>query len=465
MKIAGKFSLITCLSIILLLVGIVAFLNFSVPKAIKNELNRQVFQLTGYHLILDGGLGWSIFPLGVTAHKVALNNPPEFGPTPFIAAEEVRFSVKVLPLFYHQVEIKKILVKGLDIQLIKNVRGKGNWERFINVLNAPHTGHAFQSANHLPANHLPEKRLWTINVSGDLIYNAKNAEFSIPTFKVNYKNTHFEGNLIGNLNPLLSATGELQSEALSVGNLVFKHLRSAIDVQGSLIRLNAITANLYDGAYDGHVLINFHGETPTITLSGKVADANAGLLFKDFISNIPFTGTLNAATQLSFFAGSAERICESLNGNLHINVQNGVLHGVNIPALIELGQAVIKLQTIPTFSNLNQTEFGNLKATFQIKNGIMMNEDLTLQSKLLAATGHGKINLAQKKIDYAINANLVGQALMIPIYVRGDFDHPQVGLNTSHLPQSTKGFHKDIDQLKEKLLKKLGKFNVASLLG
>lgn len=456
MKRISKFSIIILVIVTLLTGAFIGIMNASVPLVIREELNKQVYRLTGSSLSINSEMQWSFFPLGITAHKLVLSNPPEFGPTPLATAEEVRFSVNVLPLFSHKVEIKKILVKEINLQLIKTISGKENWKRFLNLINAKTPIKPEKNSRHAV---ITEKPLWILNITGDLIYNRKNDEFSIPTFGVKINKTFFEGNLTGTLNPTLSAKGEIHSQTLQIGNLIFKDLHSSVDVQGSLISLSALKAKLNEGDYTGNILINMHREPPVVTLSGKLTNANVASFFKDMISNIPFSGKMNATTQLSFVVGEGKYLQKTLNGNLHIDVTDGVLRGVNIPALIELGQALLQQKTIPNFAHVNQTDFGVLKGSFLIRNGIMTNQDLSLLSTQLEATGHGKINLVEESIDYFIQAGLVGHKTRIPIHIQGNFNKPSI--NVPSVQVNREVLTESINKLKEKLNNRLKKFNLA----
>jgi AsmA protein len=240
------------------------------------------------------------------------------------------------------------------------------------------------------------------------------------------------------------------------------------DIKNAILALKPLTANLYEGDYTGDILIDMRPSIPTVALNGMLKKANASLLFTNIMqkNNYPFTGTLDMSTMLKFTLGEPYTLRKTLNGNITIRLQNGVLHGINIPALIELGQAFFQQTALPPVAK-NQTDFGVMKGTFQIQNGVMVNQDLTLQSSELTATGWGKINLVDEKIDYHLKAGLVGHQTAVPILIRGNIDHPMVMPDTEQLATETLKEH--VNQLKDKLKEKYGdklkSFNLASLLG
>ncbi|HHJ20633.1 MAG TPA: AsmA family protein [Gammaproteobacteria bacterium] len=119
--------------VILLIVGLViAGISFVVttldPNDYKAEIAAQVKKATGRELTLAGDIEWSFFPsLGLTLGKTSLANAPGFGKQPFAELEAVDVHVALLPLLKKQVQAKKILLKGVSLNLEKNAQGKDNW--------------------------------------------------------------------------------------------------------------------------------------------------------------------------------------------------------------------------------------------------------------------------------------------------------------------------------------------------
>jgi AsmA protein len=58
-----------------------------------------------------------------------LSNLPGFGSEPFLAFNHAAVRVKLLPLLHEDLEVARVELDGLDLRLIKNAAGKGNWER------------------------------------------------------------------------------------------------------------------------------------------------------------------------------------------------------------------------------------------------------------------------------------------------------------------------------------------------
>ena len=93
-----------------------------------------------------------------------------------------------------------------------------------------------------------------------------------------------------------------------------------------------------------------------------------------------------------------------------------------------------------------QTDFSEMIASFDIKNGVAHNEDLSMKSPLLRVTGAGDIDIANETINYlakpTVVASLKGQGgagleelngLTVPIKLTGTFAKPSYGIDFAGL--------------------------------
>lgn len=119
------------LSILILLLVTTVFLltMFVSPNRFKPLIVEQVKKNVGRDLSIDGDLSWSFFPnLGMKVGHMVLNNPAGFKQKTFAEIQNATLSVQLLPLLHGQIESKGILLDGMKLYLIKNAKGKTNWE-------------------------------------------------------------------------------------------------------------------------------------------------------------------------------------------------------------------------------------------------------------------------------------------------------------------------------------------------
>jgi AsmA protein len=115
--------------VFLIVIAIFTLPFFVDPNDFKPEIASAVKDKTGRDLILTGELKLSIFPwLGITTGQMALGNAAGFQERPFATLEESDIKVKLLPLLTKKIEISRIIIKGLIINLSKNPQGISNWD-------------------------------------------------------------------------------------------------------------------------------------------------------------------------------------------------------------------------------------------------------------------------------------------------------------------------------------------------
>ena len=101
------------------------------PNDYKPQIAAAVKRATGRELVLEGKLALSVFPwIALELGPASLGNPTGFPAQPFVSFKHASVRVRLLPLLWKRLEIGKVELDGLDLKLLKNAAGKGNWEGF-----------------------------------------------------------------------------------------------------------------------------------------------------------------------------------------------------------------------------------------------------------------------------------------------------------------------------------------------
>ncbi len=100
------------------------------PNDHKQEIIAEVQKATGRDLAIDGDIGLSVFPwLGLELNGLSLSNASGFGDQPFAALDHVQVRVNLVPLILQQtLEVDKVQVEGLELNLAKSKSGVTNWD-------------------------------------------------------------------------------------------------------------------------------------------------------------------------------------------------------------------------------------------------------------------------------------------------------------------------------------------------
>jgi AsmA protein len=113
-------------AVILALLAVWLFVN---PNDYKERIEQDVKSSTGRDLVLAGPIKLSVFPwIALQLGPVSLGNPPGFGAGPFASVQYASLRVKLVPLLRKRLQIGHIEIDGLDLHLMRNAQGQGNWE-------------------------------------------------------------------------------------------------------------------------------------------------------------------------------------------------------------------------------------------------------------------------------------------------------------------------------------------------
>lgn len=125
-----KIALYLFAFIIVLIIAAVIILPLVInPNDFKPEIQTAVNDATGRNLVIEGDLELSVFPwIGVSTGKLILSNAQGFSKQNFAEIEESNIKVKLLPLLSKQLEVNRIVLKGLVLNLAKNKQGISNWD-------------------------------------------------------------------------------------------------------------------------------------------------------------------------------------------------------------------------------------------------------------------------------------------------------------------------------------------------
>jgi len=96
---------------------------------LKEQVIVRFEQKTGHTLRIDAPIQWSIFPwLGLKLEKVTVGNAPGFGDEPLAAIDVLDVKVGLIPLLEKRIAVDTVVLRGVDINLMRNKAGQANWE-------------------------------------------------------------------------------------------------------------------------------------------------------------------------------------------------------------------------------------------------------------------------------------------------------------------------------------------------
>ncbi len=125
-----RYLLIGLGTVILLMVASMAvFIAVFDANAYKEDISKLVREQTGRELQFQGDIGLTIFPaLGIELGSMTFSNAAGFGELPMARVGLVSVSVDLVSLLRFAPEIDKLILRDLEINLIRNKAGVSNWD-------------------------------------------------------------------------------------------------------------------------------------------------------------------------------------------------------------------------------------------------------------------------------------------------------------------------------------------------
>lgn len=249
----------------------------------------------------------------------------------------------------------------------------------------------------------------------------------------------------------LNASGSIKIGSLKVANVKAANVRVDVKAANGRVDVSPIAANLYQGTLAGGLSVQA-AATPVVAVKQNLAGINVGPLLKDAANFDSLEGKGNLSLDVSGQGNTVTAIKKALAGSAAIKLTDGAIKGINIAGSIRDAKAKLgslKGEKTQAASQTEKTDFSELTASFNIKNGVAHNNDLSGKSPLLRLGGEGDVDIGNENLDYLVKATIVATAagqggkdlmdlkgLTVPVKLTGPFTSPQYKIDFSGIAAS-----------------------------
>jgi AsmA protein len=122
---------LTGLIVVILVAAVIAIRSFDLNDY-KDEITAYVQDRTGRTLAMNEDIEFSLFPwFAVETGDVSLSDDPAFGDRSFVNIDSFSARVRVWPLLRRRIEIGRIILDGITLNLGIDAEGQGNWATLL----------------------------------------------------------------------------------------------------------------------------------------------------------------------------------------------------------------------------------------------------------------------------------------------------------------------------------------------
>ena len=123
---------IVVVAIVFLVASVAIFVAVFDANDYKQDLSDLVREQTGRELEFHGDVSLTIYPaLGMKLGAMSFSNAAGFGARPMIKVGEASISVDMASLITLTPEIDQLVLRDLDMNLVRNKAGVNNWDDLL----------------------------------------------------------------------------------------------------------------------------------------------------------------------------------------------------------------------------------------------------------------------------------------------------------------------------------------------
>ncbi len=161
-----------------------------------------------------------------------------------------------------------------------------------------------------------------------------------------------------------------------------------------------------------------------------------GALLRDVAQKDVLDGRGNVTLDVQTSGGTVTALKKALAGSARVEMKDGAIKGINLAESARNARSALGAKQAKADPS-QKTDFSELSASFNIKNGVAHNDDLKAASPFLRLGGAGNLDIGNNGIDYLAKATLAatskGQGgrdvanvagVTIPVKLSGALDNP-----------------------------------------
>jgi AsmA protein len=235
----------------------------------------------------------------------------------------------------------------------------------------------------------------------------------------------------------------LSTDALKLRDLQLDRSELALRLQGAHLTVDLQEVALYGGQGSGQFDLEVVDGTPRIGNQFRLKGLQALPFLTAAADFKRLRGTANAELSLQTRGRTERELVQNLSGKGQAALQNGAIVGINLAAMVRNVASAFEGGAI---GEERATDFAELSGSFNVRNGVLTNDDLWLQAPVLRVAGRGEVNLPARTLDYRLDPKaaktLEGQGgsrdvagLLVPVIIKGPWDDPTIAPDLSGVAQ------------------------------
>lgn len=212
----------------------------------------------------------------------------------------------------------------------------------------------------------------------------------------------------------LNVIGSLDMQQVQLTGQSISPFKMALEAVDGNVRLRQFEGGVFGGQFAATATINAGRIPAPLSLTGKLTGMDSQALQQAYEMPEQFRGLLNLDMNLKTQGNSLRHWINALNGDVHFDVADGALLGVNLEQKLCQAIALANRESLTADFGAENTPFKKLTGNFKIVNGTIQSRDLTAALPGITAKGNGDIHLPEQRLNYAVGLLLEGDQREMP---------------------------------------------------
>ena len=210
------------------------------------------------------------------------------------------------------------------------------------------------------------------------------------------------------------ARGTVTLGSAELGGMLFENIEVGLKSANGKLRVHPITAEFFDGNYQGDIRIDVAGNRPLLSVNERINDVSLAALGKSMLETENLSGTINGVFALSGRGFNMAQIQRDLDGNLSFTLKDGAWEGVDVWHQLRSARAVFRQEPPPERTGPPRTPFSEVSATATVTDGVMNNQDFFAELPFMQMRGQGTVNLPTTEVNYSLQGRVFEKPELLP---------------------------------------------------
>jgi AsmA protein len=413
--IVKKILIAAVILIALIVAGAVAAVALIDVNTYKPKIEAAVLDATGLELKINGKIGISFFPIGVTASDMHIS-----GKDGRIAGlQKLTVGVELLPLLKKEIKVSRCDLEKPVINIVKKASGKFNYEETtkapVKKQAADKKGRGAAAGAALSVSSL------SVSNANVVYVDAKNGDrIELKDMNLSIKN-FVTGPPGDDMIKQLSFSGNFDCRQAVQKKITIDNIRASIKAEKGVFEVKPVSMDAFGGKGDGDAKLDISGSAWGIKKDFRLNKFNFEKMTDSFGQKKSIGGEGNVVLAFTARGKEMKQVMASMNGSFSLRGDNLILYTMDLDKKLSSIEGRDKLSLVDLSSVVgldsllgsgdaakkSQGEQGVIKkmvSDWKITNGIAESSDVAIATLKHRVAVKGKLNLVSERYDNLVLA-------------------------------------------------------------